>query len=238
LNFDKGIEMKSIAVTCALAFALWNAVSAQPKLAIDSMTVDLGAMYSGQVRTGRIVLRNIGTQPLKILHVQPSCGCTAVRQPKSELQPNESDEVEVSFNSMLYRGPIEKYVNIETNDPLSQYVAVKLIGEVKEELAPISNSYSVWMGNVTVGKRIQQPISFKNISGKPIGILKITSTSASVTGESSQKRLQPSDTLHINVTALPEKLGYDTSTLTIVTDSKNQPTVELKVYFIGQKEGQ
>lgn len=230
--------MKCISVFFTLVLLLWNAVSAQPKLAIDSMTVDLGDMYSGQIRTGHIVLRNIGTQPLKILHVQPSCGCTTVRQPKSELQPNESDEVEVSFNSMLYRGPVEKYVNIETNDPLSQYVAVKLVGTVKEELSPTSNSYSVWMGNVTVGKKIEQPITFRNVSDRSISILKITSTSSSVTGETYQKRLRPADTLKVKLIAIPEKLGYDSSTLSILTDSKNQPAVEVKVYYIGQKEGQ
>lgn len=230
--------MKRLLVSLALFFFFWTWTSAQPKLAIDSMTVNLGDMYSGQIRTGNIVLRNIGTQPLKILHVQPSCGCTAVRQPKSELQPNESDEVEVSFNSAMYRGPIEKYVNIETNDPLSQYVTVKLIGVVKDELDPTSSSHSVWMGNLTVGKKVEQPFAFRNLSSRTISILNITSSSGSVTAESQQKKVRPNDTLSIKITAMPEKVGYETSTLDIQTDSKNQPTVQVKIYYIGQKEGQ
>jgi Protein of unknown function (DUF1573) len=227
--------MKFALAALALFLFLSTGTLAQPKLAIDSMMINLGDIYSGQVKTTTIVLHNIGTQPLKILHVQPTCGCTTVRQPKSELQPHESDEVEVSFNSALYRGPIEKYVNIETNDPLSQYVTVKLIGEVKAELDPVSSSLSVWMGNLTVGKKVEQPYEMRNVSGKTISILNVTSTSPTVTAAWDQKKVGPNDTLRIRLTALPEKNGYDTSTLNIQTDSKNQPSIEVKVYYIGQK---
>ncbi len=230
--------MKRLLAALALFLVSSPWALAQPKLAVDNMTVNLGDMYSGQIKTAHIILHNIGTQPLKILHVQPTCGCTTVKQPKSELQPNDSDEVEVSFNSSLYRGPIEKYVNIETNDPLAQYVTVKLIGEVKAELDPITSSYSVWMGNLTVGKKVEQPYAMRNVSGKTISILNITSTSSSITAGTTQKKIGPNDTLHVDITALPEKGGYDTSTLTITTDSKNQSNIEVRVYYIGQKEGQ
>jgi hypothetical protein len=227
--------MKIITAFITLFMLGWGSALAQPKLEIDSMTVDLGTIYSGAIKTGTITLRNIGNKPLKILHVQPSCGCTTVRQPKSELQPNESDEVEVSFNSTLYRGPVEKYVNIETNDPLSQYVAVKLVADVREELAPTSSSYSIWLGNVPVGKKIEQSLTFTNHSRRTLTIKGIKSTSAKITAEAEQKKVGPSDTLTVKLTAIPDKVGYDNGGLTILTDSKNQPSVELKIYYIGQK---
>ena len=230
--------MKRIAFTLTLGVFLIIGTNAQPKLAVDNMTIDLGTIYSGQIKTSRIVIRNIGNQPLKILSVQPSCGCTTVHQPRTELKPNDSDEVEVSFNSSLYRGAIEKYVNIETNDPLSQYVSVKLIAVVKDELVPTTSSYSVWLGNITVGKKYEQPITFTNVTENTIAIQGISSTSPQVTAESAQKRVRPSDTLTVKLTAAPEKVGYDSCYLSIKTDSKNQPTVELKVYYIAQKDDQ
>jgi hypothetical protein len=213
-------------------------VHAQPKLSLESMSIDLGTMYGGQIKTGRLTVKNIGNQTLKILHVQPSCGCTTVRQPKDELQPNESDEVEISFNSAMYHGPVEKYVNIETNDPLSQYVSVKLTASVIEELSPTLRTSSIYLGNVTVGKIIEQKITFTNSSGRTIAIKKITSTTDQITAKSEQNSVGPSDTLTVILTAKAGKVGYDTSTLNILTDSKNQPSVELKVYYIGQKEDQ
>ena len=230
--------MKRIILSLAASLFLMAGSNAQPKLAVDETTLDLGTIYSGQIKTGTIMLRNIGNQPLKILHVQPSCGCTTVRQPKAALEPNDSDEVEVSFNSTLYSGPIEKYVNIETNDPLSQYIAVKLVALVKDELVPTTSSYSIWLGNITVGKKFEQLVKFTNSTNRTIDIRGITTSSPYVVAASDQKRVRPADTLTVNLSATPEKAGYDSCYLNIQTDSKNQPTVELKVYYIGQKEGQ
>lgn len=230
--------MRNLIVYSTALILFTFGIHAQPKLSLESMSIDLGTIYSGQIKTGRLTLKNIGNQTLKILHVQPSCGCTTVRQPKGELQPNESDEVEISFNSAMYNGPVEKYVNIETNDPLSQYVAVKLIALVKEELSPTLHTSSIYLGNVAVGKTVEQKITFTNSSGKTLAIKKITSSSDQITAISEQNKVGPSDTLTVILTAKAGKVGYDTSTLNILTDSKNQPSVELKVYYIGQKEGQ
>jgi hypothetical protein len=228
--------MRSALFVVALFMGASSLVFAQPKLSIDNMTIDLGTLYNGASKTGTITLKNIGDQPLKILRVQPSCGCTTVRQPKSELQPNESDVVEVSFNAALYHGPIEKYLNIETNDPLSQYVAIKLIAEVKEELSPVSGSYSVWLGSTLVGQKSEQRLAFVNRTERVITIRKVTTTAQNLTATADRMKVGPSDTLGVLVMTIPEKAGYNTGNVSIQTDSKNQPDVELKIYYIGQKE--
>lgn len=209
---------------------------AQPKLAIENMEINLGVLYNGATTTGKIPIKNIGNQPLKIIRIQPSCGCTTVKQPKSELQANESDVIEVAFNSTGLRGQVEKYVNIETNDPTSQYVAVKLIAEIKEELTPITSSSSVWLGNITLGKQAEQTVAFKNTSGKPISIKGVKSSSNVIAGKVDRTLVGPADTLKITVTATAAKEGYSSDHLILQTDNKNQPTVEVKVYFIGSKE--
>jgi hypothetical protein len=159
-----------------------------------------------------------------------------VRQPKSVLQPNESDVVEVSFNATLYRGPVEKYLNIETNDPLSQYVAIKLIADVKEELSPVSGSYSIWLGSTRVGEKAEQRLAFVNHTERVITIKKIATTAENLSATPDKLKVGPSDTLSVLVTTIPGKAGYNTGNVNIQTDSKNQPNVELKIYYIGQKE--
>jgi len=230
--------MKSLTVFLLTVLLMYHATDAQPKLAVDSTSIDLGTIYTGQTKTTRIVLSNIGNQPLKILHVQPSCGCTTVRQPKSELQPNEHDVVEISFNSAFYRGPVEKYVNIETNDPLSQYIAIKLTAQVQGDLTPTSGTYSIYLGNISVGKTSEQSITLTNSSHKTITIKKIDCTSDRVVAKSVQDRVAPNDTLTVVLSARAEKVGYDSETLSIHTDSEHQPTVEFRISYIGQKEGQ
>ncbi len=219
-----------MALTVGIALPSW----AQPKLSLDNTTVDLGSVYNGATKTGSITLKNIGTQPLKILRVTPSCGCTTIRQPKSELQPNESDVVEVSFNAALYHGPVEKYVNIETNDPLSQYVAVKLIADVKEELSPVSSSYSVWLGSNRVGTRSEQRLAFVNKTQRVIKVKSVTTSTPNVTAFLSKSEVTPADTLSLYLVTVPDKVGYGTGQVDILTDSKNQPDVQLRIYYIGE----
>ncbi len=228
--------MKSVFLFFVLAAAAPALCGAQPKLSIDNATVDLGTLYNGTTKTGTIVLKNIGNQPLKILRVTPSCGCTTVRQPKSELQPNESDAVEVSFNATLYHGPIEKYVNIETNDPLSQYVAVKLIAVVKEELSPVSGSYSVWLGSTRIGTTSVQRLSFVNQTDRTIRIRGISTSAPNIKATTEKSQIPPADTLTVLLSMVPEKAGYSTGQVNILTDGKNQPNVELKVYYIGENK--
>ncbi|HTP12540.1 MAG TPA: DUF1573 domain-containing protein [Bacteroidota bacterium] len=228
--------MKSVIFCFVLAVAASTPCWAQPKLSVDNMTVDLGTLYNGTTKTGTITLKNIGNQPLKILRVTPSCGCTTVRQPKSELPPNDSDAVEVSFNATLYHGPVEKYVNIETNDPLSQYVAIKLIADVKEELSPVSGSYAVWLGSTRVGAKSEQRLSFVNRTNQTIHVRSVTSSAPNVTATPETSKVAPADTLTVLLSAIPDKTGYSTGQVTILTDGKHQPTVELKYYYIGENK--
>jgi hypothetical protein len=210
----------------------------QPKLAVESMEIDLGTMYNGTTKTGKISIKNIGTQPLKIIRVQPSCGCTTIKQPKSELTPGENDVIEVALNTTGFRGKVEKYVNIETNDPTSQYIAVRLIAEVKEDLTPTNTSSSVWLGNIVVGKSAQQVVTLANTSSKAIVVKEITSASGVITAKADKSTIAVGDTLRVTIKVTADKEGYVNDHLVIQTDSKNQPSVELKIYFIGSKEQQ
>jgi hypothetical protein len=208
----------------------------QPKLSISKPEVDLGIIYSGMKKQGKIVLTNVGNDTLRIYSVQPSCGCTTVKQPKSILLPFESDEVEVEFNSTGYRGKVEKHINISSNDQLSQNVSIKLIADVKEELESTSHSALMWLGNIGLGKTIVQGTSLKNISDHTIKIKNLTPSSSSIDAKIDRKMLNPNDTLYVQVTIKPEKLGYGNDHFTIETDSKNQPFVEMRVSYVCIKE--
>ncbi|MGD1045198.1 MAG: DUF1573 domain-containing protein [Bacteroidota bacterium] len=208
----------------------------QPKLLLDKPEIDLGIIYSGMKKQGKIVLTNIGNDTLQIYSVQPSCGCTAVKQPKGFLLPFESDVAEVEFNSSGYHGKVEKHVSIITNDPLSQNVSIRLIADVTEELESTSHSTLIWLGNIGLGKTLVQQTSLKNISDHKIKIKNFTTSSSSISIIIEKKMLNPNDTLDVQMTIRPEKLGYATDNFTVETDSKNQSRVEMKVSYVCVKE--
>ncbi|MEX0602817.1 MAG: DUF1573 domain-containing protein, partial [Bacteroidota bacterium] len=85
---------------------------AQPKFVVEPATINLGIIYNGSTATTILTLKNTGTEPLRIIGIRPSCGCTAIKKPKEVLNPGESDKLEVAFNSTGFRGRSTKYVNI------------------------------------------------------------------------------------------------------------------------------
>ena len=228
--------MKHIGQLFIITFLLLGNSYSQPKLSLGKPEVDLGIIYSGMKKHGKIELMNIGNDTLRIYSVQPSCGCTTIKQPKNILLPFESDVVEVEFNSSGYHVKVEKHINIATNDPLSGNVSVKLTAEVKEELEPTSHSSLLWIGNIGVGKTMMQGTTLKNISDHSIRIKNLSTSSPAISVTTEKKILNPNDTLLVQVTIKPEKLGYGSDNITIETDSKNQPHIEIRISYVGVKD--
>jgi hypothetical protein len=232
----RDITMKQIGRIFTLTLFVLGFSFSQPKLSLDKPELDLGTIYSGMKKQGKIVLTNIGNDTLRIYSIQPSCGCTAVKQPKSILLPFESDVAEVEFNSTGYSGKVEKHITITTNDPLYQNVSIKLIADVKQEIECTNHSSLMWLGNISLGKTLIQETSLKNISDHKIKIKNFTTSSSSMNVKLEKKTLNPNDTLTVQVTITPEKLGYGNDHFTIETDSKNQPFVEIRASYVCVKE--
>ncbi len=79
---------------------------------------------------------NTGDEPLIIVNVQSTCGCTVPTKPTEPIMPGKSNKIEVKYN--MNPGPIRKTITVETNAknyPNGQ-VALKIKGEVvvKEEV--------------------------------------------------------------------------------------------------------
>jgi hypothetical protein len=204
----------------------------QPKLSLDKPEINLGTLYSGEKKQGKLVIKNLGNDTLRIYSVQPSCGCTAIKQPKQYLLPNESDEIGVEFNSAGYHGYVEKHINITSNDPTSQNISAKLFAEVKEEIKTVTGSNLVWFGNLSEGNTDQKNIPLVNTSDHTIRIKKFSVSSPSIEVKLSKMAFPPNDTIDMKISVKAEKAGYNIETLTIETNSENQPYVEVRISFM------
>jgi hypothetical protein len=220
--------------TLFLALVVSSGVSfCQPKISVDKTKIDLGVIYNGETKKARIVIRNIGSDSLKIVGVTTSCGCTTAKRPKDYLRRGEQDVVEVEFNSTGFRGKIEKHVSIMTNDPLVYTTEVTLVGDVIEELQPVGNASVIWLGAVPVGKEVTQSVTFKNISGKVITLTGYKSSSPDITVQFGHKTVSPADTVNLSFKITPRKTDYLSEQVFLQTDSKKQPLVPVRVTLIG-----
>jgi hypothetical protein len=226
------IRFRALLLVAATA-AITGVGLCQPKISVDKTRIDMGVIYNGETKKARIVIKNIGSDSLKIVSVTTSCGCTTARRPKDYLRRGEHDAVEVEFNSTGFRGKIEKHVSIITNDPVASTTEVTLVGDVIEELQPVGNASVIWLGAVPVGKEITQSVTFKNVSGKVMTLTGYTSSSPDITVLFGQRTVLPADTIRLSLKVTSKKNDYVSEQIFLETDSKRQPKVPVRVTLIG-----
>ena len=117
----KGIMIRynTLGLVLALTLCLGSFASGESraKIKFKEDSIDFGKIKQGDVLTHVFIFQNVGEETLKVKRVQSSCGCTAALVTKKEVAPGEKGEVRVTFNSRGFRGKVNKYIYVETNDP-------------------------------------------------------------------------------------------------------------------------
>lgn len=85
------------------------------EITFSEKSFDFGDVLQGNQVTHKFVFQNTGTEPLMVLQVQTTCGCTAPEWPKKPIPPGESGEIVVNFNSLKKVGRQNKIITVYTN---------------------------------------------------------------------------------------------------------------------------
>jgi hypothetical protein len=90
---------------------------------------DFADIVQGEKVSKKFRFQNIGSEPLMILNVQTTCGCTASDWPKQPIAPGDSSQLTVTFNSAKKAGRINKVITVYTNGVLPEE-KLKITGNV------------------------------------------------------------------------------------------------------------
>lgn len=82
----------------------------------DPYTWDFGRVKEGKVLEHEFKFINQAKKTINIQSVHSSCGCTASEAAKKILQPGESTPIKVRFKSKGYKGPVQQFVYVNTDD--------------------------------------------------------------------------------------------------------------------------
>ena len=104
-----------------------------PQIAFDTTEYDFGKIKAGDKVTRVFEFENEGTEPLLLLGVQTSCGCTAPSWPKDPIMPGEKGEVQIIFNSTGKSGSQNKRVTVSSNANNNSSLDLYLRGEVEKK---------------------------------------------------------------------------------------------------------
>ena len=97
-----------------------------PVMKFETREIDFGTHNEGDVLDTVFKFTNTGDAPLVITNVKTSCGCTTPYWPKKPIQPGESEEIKVRFNTRHKPGKQTKTITIHTNTKnLKEIIKIK-----------------------------------------------------------------------------------------------------------------
>ncbi len=98
------------------------------KIEFKEDVVDYGEIAKGSDGVRAFEFTNTGTAPLIISRVYSSCGCTIPKKPEKPIQPGETGEIQVKYDTKRV-GPIRKTITVYSNAD-TPTVALKIKGKV------------------------------------------------------------------------------------------------------------
>lgn len=123
---------KFIAIAIFVVAGIGTAMAQETaKIEFKSETIDYGEIKKGSDGVRVFEFTNTGNVPLVIANVTSSCGCTIPKKPEDPIQPGETGEIQVKYNTKLV-GPIRKTVTVYSNADESTK-SLKIKGRVIED---------------------------------------------------------------------------------------------------------
>lgn len=109
------ISIFTLILMSAVAFNIM-AAGKGAEMTFNEKTHDFGSIKeaNGPV-THTFEFTNTGGEPLVIINVNASCGCTRPEYPKEPIMPGKKGKVKVTFNPAGRPGEFSKEVKIRTN---------------------------------------------------------------------------------------------------------------------------
>ena len=106
-----------IAICVASVGFIMKAEDNGPVMTFDEKTYDFGTIkeVDGPV-THSFEFTNTGNEPLVIINVNASCGCTRPEYSKAPIKPGKSGKIKVTFNPAGRPGEFSKDIKVRTNE--------------------------------------------------------------------------------------------------------------------------
>ena len=105
--------------------------SGKPKIDVQQPVFEAGSLYRSKTKLEHAFdIKNTGNSDLKILSARPGCGCTVTKFDQL-IAPGADGKVYASVDVSHFKGPIEKYVDVETNDPVQPHLKLTIKADVK-----------------------------------------------------------------------------------------------------------
>jgi len=108
-----------------------------PKIEISPTSFDFGEVSFGTIAEKTFQLKNSGNEILEIQRVSTSCSCTTAKISNEKLNPGESAELLVTYDTAAMgsgphgTGKQERIIYVRSNDPINPQIEMTTTAFVK-----------------------------------------------------------------------------------------------------------
>ena len=205
--------------------SVYSAYGANLKLSESS--INFGNVKEGPPVTKTITITNKGTETVKIANTSTSCACTSVKLAKSSLEPGESTELMIKYNTYKYPGKFDKTVTVFTGPEGKEKTVIHLLGNV--EPIPMGviamKPRKTEVGELNSNKKNKVRIVLENEGDAPLTVTRIYSSKYKIeyysAGESGGIKIAAGQKQTMDLSVTPAKPGRFLDTIFIFSDARN-----------------
>ena len=117
-------------ITLLISFFIFSQEK-EAEIKFEFTTIDYGEVEFESDGKRVFKFKNVGTAPLIFKRISSSCGCTIPKKPEKPIEPGESGEIEVEYDTKRV-GIFMKAISVVSNSKNSSIV-LRIKGEVLEE---------------------------------------------------------------------------------------------------------
>ncbi len=128
--------------------------SGSPKISFPSHRHDFGNIYEGTEVTHEFTVKNDGDGPLVISRVKASCGCTVPTKPEEAIEPGDTAQIKVIFNSKKRKGEQKKDISVFSNDPERPMMKLQIQANVIRQFWV--DPERLYLGSLTKSQELEQ----------------------------------------------------------------------------------
>lgn len=168
---------------CGILAAAHGSTAAQSKLQFSQTEFDYGQVKEdGGAVTARFEARNTGSEPVVVLEVMTSCGCTTPYFERKPIAAGETFGLEIRYDPMNRPGRIDRDIFVRASDS-DKDIKLHITGRVMPRQKSIEEIYPFDMGGglrlesnfhafayVEHGKSIETRIGYVNHSDRQITV--------------------------------------------------------------------
>lgn len=225
------MKMYPIVFALLANLVLVTGASAAPELSVEQGSFNFGSIPQGKKVQHNFAIKNSGDAPLQIKQLTASCGCTAAKPSSSLIAPGHSAEIQVTFDSTNFSGPVQKSVTMATNAGKTPQYVLKLDGTVVETLQITPRQLN--LGPLPSGAAKQATLTVTNTGENSVKLLSVSVTSTSLqiktTIKKGELKAGETGTIELSVTPRPEAKVLS-AYLHILTNNPQKKEITVPVY--------